>query len=194
MKVNSNPVPNGSRANKPDLDWSQVHETVLMLNLAVAQIEGALKSGDESVNTLTDAFTSMASEIETIATTAKQLQESNKKSTISQSCQAVSKQMQTTIIAFQFYDKLSQRLTHLSCSMEALANLVATPESLYNPDAWHGLQEKIKSKYTVESDKAMFDAILHGKSVRSALQASKQASKPNTGTETGTDTNDVELF
>ena len=186
--MHSNPVLNGSRANNPDLDWSQVHETVLMLTLAVAQIEGALKSGDESVNTLADSFTSMVGEVETIAAAAKQLEENKEKSTISQSCQAVSEQMRATIVAFQFYDKLTQRLTHLSNSMEALANLVATPESLYNPYAWRGLQERIKSQYTVESDKAMFEAILNGKSVQAALQSSQQASEPHTKSD------DVELF
>ena len=32
----------GSTALRPDLDWSQLKETVLMLNLAVAQIDGSL--------------------------------------------------------------------------------------------------------------------------------------------------------
>jgi hypothetical protein len=136
-----------------------------MLNLAVAQIEGALNSGDESVNTLADSFTSMAGEVETISAAATELEQSNEQSTISQSCQVVSEQMRATIVAFQFYDKLTQRLTHLSHSLEALASLVETPENLYNPYAWRGLQEKIKSKYTVESDKAMFEAILNGQSV-----------------------------
>ena len=50
----------GSSAHSPDLDWSQVRETVLMLELAVGQIESALKEGNSSVEVLTDSFTSMA--------------------------------------------------------------------------------------------------------------------------------------
>ena len=55
-----------STSSHPDLDWSQVRETVLMLKLAAAQVEFSLKDGSNSVNTLTDSFTSMAGSIEAI--------------------------------------------------------------------------------------------------------------------------------
>ena len=48
-----------STAARPDLDWSQVRETILMLNLAVAQIEMALKESSGSVDVLTNSFTDM---------------------------------------------------------------------------------------------------------------------------------------
>ena len=50
----------GTSAHSPDLDWSQVRETVLMLELAVGQIDAAMKEGNSSVEVLTDSFTSMA--------------------------------------------------------------------------------------------------------------------------------------
>ncbi|MDQ7073389.1 MAG: hypothetical protein Q9N32_08015 [Gammaproteobacteria bacterium] len=55
-----------SSANKPDLDWSQVRETVRMMNLAVAQIEMSMTEGDDSVETLTNAFTTMADRVQVI--------------------------------------------------------------------------------------------------------------------------------
>jgi hypothetical protein len=177
-----------SRAPNPDLDWSQVQETVLMLNAAVAQLENALRSGDESVNTLANSFTSMVGNVEVVHAAATQLPESNETNVINEHCQAVSEKMRAAIVAFQFYDKLTQRLTHLSNSLGDLAQLVADPVKLYNPYAWHGLQEKIKSKYTVESDRAMFDAILRGHSVNEALaQCEKTENKLDNG-------DDVELF
>ena len=98
--------------------------------------------------------------------------------------------MRATIIAFQFYDQLTQRLTHLSNSLGALATLLAHPSQIYNPYSWCGLQEKIKSKYTVESDKAMFDAILNGHSVQEALNSSLNVE--NSASKKGDD--DIELF
>ncbi|MDT8382877.1 MAG: hypothetical protein RRB22_00520 [Gammaproteobacteria bacterium] len=38
-----------SNSDNPDLDWSQVRESVMMLDLVIAQIAGSLQDGDESV-------------------------------------------------------------------------------------------------------------------------------------------------
>jgi hypothetical protein len=39
----------GSTAHAPDLDWSQVRETVLMLHLAAGQVEAAMRESTASV-------------------------------------------------------------------------------------------------------------------------------------------------
>jgi len=168
------PIPiSPSNASRPDLDWSQVRETILMLNLAVAQIELTLKHGNESVSTLGDSFTSMAGNVEVIRRVM--LAQPSVDKNLESVCDSVAADVQNAIVAFQFYDKLTQRLSHLSHSMNCLARLVADPSKLYNPLAWVGLQEKIKSSYTVESDRAMFKAILNGASVEDALHASELA-------------------
>lgn len=179
-------TPQPSSAQMPDLDWSQVRETVLMLNLAVAQINGAMRDGDDSVSALADSFTSMMGNAEMIHAAADNLPDNPERTAIISNCEAVANQMQSTIVAFQFYDKLNQRLSHLTNSLAALAKLIDTPEELYSPYAWRGLQEKIKSKYTVDADKAMFDAILAGASVEEALQQCAQ--------QPGEAEDDIELF
>ena len=162
-----------SNASNPDLDWSQVRETILMLNLAVAQIELALRSGNDSVSALGDSFTSMAGNVEVIRRAV--LAQPSADKSLETICESVASDVQNAIIAFQFYDKLTQRLSHLSHSMDRLAELVGNPSKIYSPFAWAGLQEKIKSSYTVESDRAMFNAILNGASVDEALHASELA-------------------
>lgn len=178
-----------SAAENPDLDWSQVRETVIMLNVAIAQIETALRNGDDSVNSLADSFTSMVGHVETIGAAAQELPDSQEASVIDENCHAVSEKMQHVIVAFQFYDKLTQRLSHLSNSLGALSELVDNPARLYNPYEWKGLQQKIKSKYTVDADRAMFDAILKGHSMEEALKICENASS-----EEKADNEDVELF
>ena len=158
-----------STAHNPDLDWSQVRETVLMLNLAVAQIERAMRDGDDSVNTLAESFTSMIGNAQVIQSATNNMQEGQEKQTILEHCSEISARMQQAIMAFQFYDKLSQRVTHVSNSLASLADLVSHPAHLYNPHEWRGLQEKIKSGYTIESDRGMFEAILSGATVEEAL-------------------------
>lgn len=180
-----------SSSRAPDLDWSQVSETVHMLTLSIAQIELSLRSGDESVLTLTNSFTQMAKSVEHIQATASNLDASENQASIISECNQVSAQMQHVIVAFQFYDKLTQRLSHLSRALANVSTLVKTPEQLYNPTAWSDLQQDIKTSYTVEADTVMFDAILNGSSAEQALIARtvhKEAKKSQQ------DDDDVELF
>lgn len=159
-----------SSAQKPDLDWSQVRETVRMMNLAVAQIETSMRQGDDSVDTLTNAFTTMAARIQVIESI---VQKGSKSEPILEQCEAVSAEMNHTIMAFQFYDILTQRLSHVSHSLEALTDLVGDSTRLYNPVEWSLLQEKIKSKYTISEEHHMFDLVMQGMSVEEALKQAK---------------------
>jgi len=172
-----------SKAHNPDLDWSQVRETVLLLHVAVAQIERSMHDGDESVQTLTDSFTSMAGKAQVINSAAGQLPEGSERDTVLENCYAIEASMGQAIVAFQFYDKLSQRLAHISNSIADLAELVDNPARLYNPHEWHGLQHKIRAKYTNEGDRHMFDAIVAGATVEEAIAKSNLKSD-----------DDIELF
>lgn len=171
-----------SNSQNPDLDWSQVGETIRMMNLAVAQIEVSMKEGDDSVDTLTDAFTTMAARVHIIEKLAKA--EDNESLEIVAQCESVTAEMQHAIMAFQFYDKLTQRLSHVSHSLGMLSELVGDNSRLYNPVEWTLLQEKIKSKYTMPAEHDMFEMMMQGMSIEDVL-------KQMQNTETG---NDIEFF
>lgn len=180
-----------STAASPDLDWSQVKETVLMLKLAAIQVEFSLKDGDSSVNALTDSFTHMAGGLKKIELNAKALQETYRIAEkdgrpIDEQCQQISEKVQMAIIAFQFYDKLVQRLDHVVNSLTDLAELVSDPERLYQPNEWCGLQEKIRSRYTMARERELFDAILAGEDINGVVDRMH-------GVATG-EYDDVELF
>ena len=81
----------------------------------------------------------------------------------------VADKVHQAIIAFQFYDKLVQRLAHVCHSQGELSGLVDNQEQLYNPQSWVRLQEQIRSKYTMAEECAMFDAVLAGATVQDAL-------------------------
>ena len=66
----------GSSARNPDLDWSQVRETILMLALAVAQIEMSMRESDGSVEVLSNSFTSMVGQVKMIERTVAALPDS----------------------------------------------------------------------------------------------------------------------
>ncbi len=163
-----------STASAPDLDWSQVRETIQMLHLAVAQIELAMREGDDSVNELASSFTAMVGEIKAISTIARSCQDADSPQElpadrIVQRCDGVSSQMSSAVVAFQFYDKLSQRLQHVGDALSRLSTLVVDPAKLYNPEQWRLLQREIRARYTTLEEQEIFDVLHRGGSVDDAL-------------------------
>ena len=185
--------PISSTAKHPDLDWSQIKETVLMLNLATAQVDFSLRDGDNSVNTLTESFTAMAGGIQSIQQTMQtigekyQLDEADNMP-IQQECMSISSKMQEAIIAFQFYDKLVQRLDHVVEVIAQLADLVGDNSRLYSPEEWSKLQQMIRSRYTMEEERELFDALMRGEDVNEVMERLQQMMANKV------EEDDVELF
>jgi hypothetical protein len=167
-----------SSAMKPDLDWSQVRETVRMLNLAVAQIISSMHEGDKSVETMGESFTMLAQQLRDIGRMGSAL--TNNKGNLDNlgalldTVQTISDKVQRFVIAFQFYDKLNQRLTHVSTDLTDLAELVGDASRLYNPNQWQMLQQQIRGRYSTPEEHRMFDALMKGASLAEALSISKE--------------------
>ena len=172
MTRNKKP-PSGTTAHQPDLDWSQVRETVLMLELAAVQIESAMKDSNSSVEVLTQSFTTMASYVKMISDTVRTLPDEGNtgiaKKNLGGASEHVAGMMHQAIIAFQFYDKLVQRLTHVGSGLGELGGLVSDTGRLFNPGEWVALQQKIKSGYSTAEEVAMFNAVMQGTPVHEAV-------------------------
>ncbi|MDG4605853.1 MAG: hypothetical protein P9D89_07205 [Candidatus Contendobacter sp.] len=201
MNVDSLP---GSSARHPDLDWSQIRETILMLALGVAQIEMSMRDSDGSVEVLSNSFTSMIGQVKMIERIAAGLPDTaeiaDAKISMVGSCDTIGEMMRAAIVAFQFYDKLTQRLSHVSSSLGTLADLVSDSRRLYNPYEWMGMQEKIRSRYTMEEERLMFEAVMQGKTVKQALAIYMQAIEEKkqkavaSGGGGAADDDDIEMF
>ena len=173
-------------------DWSQIGETVRMLHLATAQVEAAMRDSNASVGVLTDTFTAMAETLDRIDGTLSGLPETSDgsqiKTGIHEDTRQVAAKVRQAIIAFQFYDKLVQRLDHASLGLESLAGLVGDHQRRHDPAHWAKLQEQILAKYTMAEERAMFDAVMAGATVAEALQCYLDA---HAGSDGG---GDIELF
>ncbi len=173
MNDDTNP-PRGTTAHMPDLNWSQVRETVLMLELAAVQIEAAMKDSNASVEVLTNSFTTMAGYMRMISETIQTLPDKDEIGAAKQNLLGVSEHVSgmvhQAIIAFQFYDKLVQRLAHVGLSLGELSDLVSDTRRLFNPVEWVDLQGRIKGKYTTREEIAMFDAVMKGVPVQQAVE------------------------
>lgn len=158
-----------STSGQPDLDWSQVKETIKMLTVSVAQVESSMHIGDESVTVLTQSFTGMVDDMNAIQDLLTALPPSQQRDAALARCAGTQQQIYHSIVAFQFYDRLQQCLQHVAEGLKSLSGIIDTPHRLYNPGEWHQLQCQIRDRYTMESEKVMFDAIHAGKSIEEAL-------------------------
>lgn len=179
-----------SGAQPANMDWSQVRETVLMLELSAGQIEAAMTDSNASVDVLTSSFTTMANAMHMISDTVAALPDSGEagasKVNLKNSADSVSGMVHQAIIAFQFYDKLVQRLAHVTHSLAGLSDLVADQERIFSPEEWTKLQASIRAKYSMKEEQAMFDAVMNGMSVKDALEHFMAEMKEKT--------DDIELF
>jgi len=176
-----------SNSEQPDLDWSQVSETVKLLLVTVAQVETSMGEGDKSVNALTESFTSLVTHNEAVENLLTQLDTSPEIEAALLHCNEVSEKTQAAIVAFQFYDRLQQSLAHVTEGLTGLSELLKEPARLYNPFEWQKFQREIRANYTMESERVMFDAILQGKSIEEAIQLVEQSQQSEKD-------NSIELF
>ena len=185
--------PTSSTADKPDLDWSQVRETINMLTLAVSQVECTMTDGEKSIAELTQSFTYIANQLQGIVDTESNESAETQLHTIKENAADIHQKVITATIAFQFYDRLTQRLDHVKRDLSWLSDLVSNPNQLYNPEAWKKLQTDIMSNYTMEEERLMFEHIMNGASVENALEIYQHHfnSKKDDNDQT---TDEVELF
>ncbi|MBA3033215.1 MAG: hypothetical protein KKF85_08445 [Gammaproteobacteria bacterium] len=167
-------ITRGTSAHAPDLDWSQVRETVLMLELAAGQVEAAMKDSNNSVDVLADTFTSLVDTLQVIDAAISTLPDTIGnglvKAEIQANSQLVSSKVHQAIVAFQFYDKLIQRLEHVCHGLAGLSELVADQQRLFKPAEWKALQDGILAKYTMAEERVMFQSVLAGATVKEALE------------------------
>ena len=88
-------------------------------------------------------------------------------------------------MAFQFYDRLSQRMQHISISLDELSKLIDTPDLMKHSTSWLALEDKIRSHYTLDNDLSMFEAVLAGENIEDILSKA---------TDVVEDDGDIELF
>lgn len=168
-----------------------------MLALAVAQVESSMTDGAQSVDTLTQSFTHMAHYIKKIRTVTQKVTVDTLptfQKVIESTALTLEENVQEAVVAFQFYDRISQRLDHVCNSLDQLGGLINDPAALYNPSSWHELQEKIKSSYSMEAERIMFEHILRGHSIQDALEIYRHHFNKNEEGASSEGGDEIELF
>ena len=172
-------------------DWSHIGETLSLLALAVAQIDTSLHEGAQSVNQLTSNFIAMSKNTEALIQLSER--EHANDSEVGQLAQSIHKEIQRSVVAFQFYDRLTQRLEHVSENLENMGHLINDSGQRYQSQAWLDLQNAIKGNYTMEAERIMFEHIMNGCSIREALDIYRHNFTQDQGDSFDTD-DEIELL
>lgn len=149
------------------LGSKEVQQTILILNLSVAQIDLSITEGDNSVNTLIDSFTYMSKHIEQIQQAGSRIAEISSdiegmethNSVLLSEAGELSQKMQQAVIAFQFYDKLSQRLEHVSHGLSGLAEIVSHEMRVKSAEEWEAFKASVRKGTTMREEEELFELI-----------------------------------
>jgi hypothetical protein len=160
-----------------------------MLGLCEAQMESALQESDRAVDALIKAFTSLVEATRSVSSLTNSLPAEVKdslSSNLDQQVATISKQMGAAVMAFQFYDKLTQRLGHVRYSLSTLALFVCDRTQANEPDQWQRLLHTLRRLYRTEEERQIFQMIMDG----IASEAGAHSLPPVEETKAG----EVELF
>lgn len=165
-------------------EWQHLEQTIKMLYLAIAQIETALGEGNEEAEIIGDAFHNIRQHTQTLRNT----QDDN------DTCDKIEEYVVKAVTAFQFYDRMSQRVDHVQAGLRRLIDVIENDRDLHNPAVWQTIQDEIKSSYTMEAERLMFDKIMQGVSLNEALAIFRHNFRGHDKAEEDEDGDSVELF
>jgi hypothetical protein len=173
--------------------WTPEQQIAHMLELCEAQMESALSESDVAVDSLIKAFSSLTETARAFNAAVQSLPpecrtagagEAEKQATL------MSQQMASAIVAFQFYDKLTQRLGHVRYSLSTLALFVCNRAQTQRRDRWKQLFGTLKRLYRTEEERQIFQMMVEGASAQDARDHIHQTTMTIRAGNTG----DVELF
>lgn len=153
--------------NQTDSAWNHIEQTINLLILAMAQIEHGVSDSDKNVSSLGELFTQMADHQQQV--NAYLAQQPDTPQDILSHGQLLAQNVNQGVVAFQFYDRLSQRLQHVTSGLGLTKELLADSQERDNPEAWDQVNQSILSHYSLEEEKALFECVLQGKTLQEAL-------------------------
>ena len=173
-----------------DPNWSPQQQTARLLALCEAQLEAATHDSDIAVDTLTKACTDLMGAVHELSKRSSEPNAdvaSHALQDINARCATLSQDVAAAVVAFQFYDKLSQRLGHVRYSLSTLALFICDRTNSQRPEHWDKLVMTLGRLYRTAEERAIFDSIARSLSLSLHEQAEPLAQAMS-------DAGSVELF
>jgi hypothetical protein len=167
--------------------WTPEQQIARMLLLCEAQMESALSESDVAMDELIKSFKGLIEAGQALGT---QHEAKGETADLAQQLDALRKQTAAAVVAFQFYDKLTQRLGHVRYSMSALAMFVCDREKAHERDQWRRLFSTLRRLYRTEDERELFKLMVEGASAEEAREHIQQSTLTLRAGPTG----EIELF
>lgn len=171
MHMSPNPL-EAANAEAPLVDWTPEQQIAHMLELCEAQMESAMGESDLAVDSLIKAFSGLAETAQSLNAMASRLTPEQRKAfdgvDLKKQMESIERQMSSAIVAFQFYDKLTQRLGHVRYSLSTLALFVCDRSQTTQRDQWRRLYTTLKRLYRTQEEKEIFQMMVEGASADEA--------------------------
>lgn len=143
----------------PDrLDIDDARQVDRTLQLAILQIDMSLRESGRSVEDMIGAITSLSANIALIR---RSLDCRGDNDTLHAACKNMEHDIRTSITAFQFYDRMSQRFTHIMENLREVCSVITAPDQDHAA-LWTRLQGRLREVYTLEQEQVMYRALLDG--------------------------------
>jgi secreted PhoX family phosphatase len=149
------------------LGSTELQQTLMMLNLSIAQIDLSISEGGFSVNKLIDSFTYMAEQLEEMQVSSREILEKSTDSELAETHNTMlmtqagdlGLKMHQAVIAFQFYDRLSQRLHHVSKGLSGLGEIVSHEMRVADMGEWEAFKESVRISTSMREEQELYELI-----------------------------------
>ncbi len=165
-------------------DWSFDAEIVGFVSMAKAQIAVAMRDADAPVGDLAQLISDIG--LSGLQMRAAVATLDDKASTavaaLANEIETLSARVREASVALQFHDRLVQRLTHAHSVLDMLGEVVSDRQSHRSQADWDHLRTQIRSQYSMEHERLVFDLLVGGASpehVLEALQNLRETSTPD---------------
>jgi hypothetical protein len=164
--------------------WTPERQIAHTLDLCEAQMESALAESDVAVDALIQSFAGLIEAARAVSALAEKFPEA------AQQLAVIEKQTSAAIVAFQFYDKLTQRLEHVRYSLSALAMFVCDRAKSGEREQWGRLFTTLRRLYRTEEERQIFKLMVDGASAEQAREHIQQSTLTLRAAPTG----EIEIF
>ncbi len=131
-----------------------------LCQLLKTQIKLAFMQSDQSVNILGNQFTQLMENLHQM-TDSSNVDPDNSQN-LKHLLDTSKKSIQDIVIAFQFYDRLTQQVGHVSNAIALFEQQLESKQEI-TPKQWEELFYQIRSAYTTVEEKEAFDQIFSAK-------------------------------
>jgi hypothetical protein len=170
--------------------WTPEQQIARMLALCEAQMESALSESDVAVEALIKSFAGLIEAGQALGSLNEKMPADAGGVDLAQQLDALRKQTAAAVVAFQFYDKLTQRLGHVRYSLSALAMFVCDARKTGEREQWKRLFSTLRRLYRTEEERQLFKMMVEGATAEEAREHIQQSTLTLRAAATG----EIEIF